>query len=102
MQRNTETASPNAADHAHGLDSLQVARRPGPRFVGLPLSHSDAITLLLFAEQLVELYDGLTRAHYGRPIPCELTAEIRAIIERAEHAAKVEVLQVLQGIEEAA
>jgi hypothetical protein len=76
------------------LGSLTVPRR-GPRFVGLPLGKADAVTLLLFAEALADLYQEMVERQAGRPISCELVTEIRNIVDRAEQAAKVEVLQVL-------
>jgi len=90
---NFNTAAQGNADLR--LDTMEAPKRRGPRFAGLPLDRADAVTLLLFAEALCRLYDELTERHFGRPIGSELTTEIRAIIERAEQAAKVEVLQIL-------
>jgi hypothetical protein len=69
-----------------------------PRFVGLPLSHSDQQTLLIFAEALANLYQETIERAAGRPISCELVNEIREIVERAQLAAKVEVLQILSEV----
>lgn len=82
---------------ASWLDSLPVSAPRGPRFGNLPLSVADQQTLLIFSEALCGLYDQLTEQHFGRPIGCELVAEIERIIGKAEDAAKVEVLQALEG-----
>jgi hypothetical protein len=102
VERNTETTHAGASDTAQKLDILAVPGRRGPRFVGLPMSREDQITLLIFSEALAEQHQLLLERCAGRPIGCEIVAEIRGIIARAEFAAKVEVMQVLAGIEEAA
>jgi hypothetical protein len=102
MQRNTQTEDTAAADTTPRLSTLPVSAPRGPRFGNLPLSREDQVTLLVFAEGLCGLYDQLSERHFGRPIGCELVTEIERIIGKAEQAAKVEVLQALQSIEEAA
>jgi hypothetical protein len=84
------------------LSTLPVSAPRGPRFGNLPLSREDQVTLLVFSEALCGLYDQLSERHFGRPIGCELVAEIERIVGKAEQAAKVEVMQALQSIEEAA